>query len=236
MVLQLSTRGTADSDAARRGRAAPLGLARPLLNERLHSIKIKLGLFASAAVFDQVAAEDGLAEGRPLLRLPRPPIQHLPSTIALLPVQRIRVGKGYQIKEGLRASSYQRLVTYDKLIQGFVQSLFPLMRKHGVKRILAMSTVSAPDEHDGFALVRRLLVSLVSLLLPAPYRTMLGFARVFREQATGIPLEFAPRHVGNQPTVSSSVSDTLGPPPGTLHNNSHLYLVSSHPDHPQDTR
>ncbi|OIW33870.1 DUF803-domain-containing protein, partial [Coniochaeta ligniaria NRRL 30616] len=38
------------------------------------------------------------------------------------------------------------------------------------------------------------------------------------------------------PTISSSaVSDTLGPPPGTLHNHSHLYQASSHPDHPQDS-
>ncbi|OIW22703.1 NAD(P)-binding protein [Coniochaeta ligniaria NRRL 30616] len=68
----------------------------------------------------------------------------------------------------------------------FYSSLFPLMRKHGVKRILAMSTVSAPDEQDGFALIRWLLVTLISLFLPAPYHTMLGIAKVFREEATGL--------------------------------------------------
>jgi hypothetical protein len=68
----------------------------------------------------------------------------------------------------------------------FYSALFPLMRKHGVKRILAMSTVSAPDEQDGFSLIRWLLVTLIRFLIPAAYRLMLDIARVFREEATGL--------------------------------------------------
>lgn len=69
---------------------------------------------------------------------------------------------------------------------GYYSTLFPLMRKHGVKRILAMSTVSVDDPQDGFSLLRWFLVSVVRILAGPAYRTVRGIAQVFREEADGL--------------------------------------------------
>jgi hypothetical protein len=59
--------------------------------------------------------------------------------------------------------------------------VLPLMRKHGVRRILAMSTISLSDPQDGFSLLRWLMVQLVHLAAGAAYRTMLGIGAVFSD-------------------------------------------------------
>ncbi|KAI0125306.1 hypothetical protein BJ170DRAFT_637243 [Xylariales sp. AK1849] len=66
---------------------------------------------------------------------------------------------------------------------GHYAKIFPLMREHGVKRIMAMSTVSAAEASDTFNLVIYLMILFISTLAPAAYRTMLGIAKVFQEEA-----------------------------------------------------
>lgn len=69
---------------------------------------------------------------------------------------------------------------------GYYSTLFPLMRKHGVKRILAMSTLSVSDPLDGFSLLRWFLVLIVRLFAGSAYRTVHGIASVFQEEADGL--------------------------------------------------
>lgn len=69
---------------------------------------------------------------------------------------------------------------------GYYATLFPLMRKHSVKRILAMSTLSVYDPKDGTSLLRWFLVLFVRLFAGSAYRTVTGIARVFEEEAQGL--------------------------------------------------
>jgi hypothetical protein len=69
---------------------------------------------------------------------------------------------------------------------GYYSTIFPIMRQHGLKRIMAMSTVSVAEPGDGFSLLRYLLVLLVRLVVPAAYRAMLDIAKVFQEEANDL--------------------------------------------------
>lgn len=69
---------------------------------------------------------------------------------------------------------------------GYYATLFTLMRKHSVKRILAMSTLSVYDPQDGTSLLRWFLVLLVRLFAGPAYRTVTGIAHVFQEEAQGL--------------------------------------------------
>lgn len=69
---------------------------------------------------------------------------------------------------------------------GYYSTIFPLMRQHGTKRIMAMCTISATVPGDRFNLLRFLLVLVVRLLVPAAYRAMLDIVKVFRDEATDL--------------------------------------------------
>ncbi|KAI1077460.1 NAD(P)-binding protein [Whalleya microplaca] len=66
---------------------------------------------------------------------------------------------------------------------GYYSKLFPIMREHGVKRIMAMSTCSADQSQDGFSLLVWLMVLSIRYIAPAAYQAMRSIARVFREEA-----------------------------------------------------
>ncbi|KAK3997618.1 hypothetical protein QBC44DRAFT_69948 [Cladorrhinum sp. PSN332] len=64
----------------------------------------------------------------------------------------------------------------------YQQHIIPLMKKHGVKRIAAMATISVYVDEDASKIIRWLMVTGVSWGFPAAYNTMLGIAKIFREE------------------------------------------------------
>lgn len=66
---------------------------------------------------------------------------------------------------------------------GYYSTIFPLMRSHSTKRILAMGTASIDDPNDKSSFIRRALVTGVRYGFSAAYRTILGIAKVFQEEA-----------------------------------------------------
>ncbi|KAH8890439.1 NAD(P)-binding protein [Thozetella sp. PMI_491] len=68
----------------------------------------------------------------------------------------------------------------------YYSTIFKLMRDNGVKRILAMSTVSADVPEDKSQLLISFLVLAVRLLVPAGYRVMRDIAKVFKDEADGL--------------------------------------------------
>lgn len=68
----------------------------------------------------------------------------------------------------------------------FYESVFQLMREHGVQRIFAMSTLSIWQPEDEFSLVRLALVTLVFVVAHFGWRTARAIGRVFEERATSL--------------------------------------------------
>ncbi|KAH7119451.1 NmrA family protein [Dactylonectria estremocensis] len=69
---------------------------------------------------------------------------------------------------------------------GYYSAIFPLMRRHSVKSILALATVSVEDTNDKSSFIRRALVTGVKYGFAAGYRTMVGIGRVFQEEAEAL--------------------------------------------------
>ncbi|KAK4195019.1 hypothetical protein QBC40DRAFT_289701 [Triangularia verruculosa] len=68
---------------------------------------------------------------------------------------------------------------------GFYEKhVLPLMKKHGVKRIAAMGTISIYTEEDATVFLRWIMRFGVSWMFPAAYNTMLGIAKVFSEETS----------------------------------------------------
>ena len=59
------------------------------------------------------------------------------------------------------------------------------MRTHGVRRILAMGTVSIKCPEDNFSLIRSILVSLMPVFFNTAYQSILKIRDVFEEEGTG---------------------------------------------------
>ena len=72
-----------------------------------------------------------------------------------------------------------------QLYAEFYARLFAIMRRHGVRRIMASSTASADDPQDRFSLSLTILVLLVRIFAPGAYRAMRGIAGAFRAEASG---------------------------------------------------
>lgn len=68
------------------------------------------------------------------------------------------------------------------IFAAFYARLFPLLREHGVRRIMAMSTPSAGQPEDGFHLLATLMVWAVRLFAGTAYNAVRGIARTFQEQ------------------------------------------------------
>ncbi|CAH0046618.1 unnamed protein product [Clonostachys solani] len=62
--------------------------------------------------------------------------------------------------------------------------VFPAMRDNNVKRIIASSTVSAPDPKDSFVLRITLLKLLVRVVAPGAIPSIQAVAKAFQEEAT----------------------------------------------------
>ena len=90
-------------------------------------------------------------------------------------------------------------VSNPNLYGEFYRRLFPLLRQHGVRRILAASTPSADEPQDRFHLPTAVLVFLVRWLGPGAYKSVRGAAQAFQESAQGLDwtvfrLAYVPGH------------------------------------------
>ena len=65
-------------------------------------------------------------------------------------------------------------------------SVIPLMRQHGVSRIMAMGTLSIVRPEDRWSFLRFLIVLIVRLLANNAYRNILNIAEVFEKEAQGL--------------------------------------------------
>jgi len=84
--------------------------------------------------------------------------------------------------------------------------IFPLMKRWGVKRILAMGTASIPDENDGFSIMAFLGILLIRILANSAYRDIVSVGKVFDTEATKDGLDwtiFRLGFLGNGPPKSS---------------------------------
>ncbi|RYP79506.1 hypothetical protein DL769_002925 [Monosporascus sp. CRB-8-3] len=97
----------------------------------------------------------------------------------------------------------------------FYARLFPLMRQHGVKRIMAMSTPSAGQPEDRFHIVMALMVLLVRFIAPRAYQAVRGIANVFKEQAQG--LDWIVYRIAGIPGASDEESWKKGRESGGVH-------------------
>lgn len=65
----------------------------------------------------------------------------------------------------------------------FYKALFPLMRQHNVRRILAMGTLSIQRSEDHWALLAWLATIFMWLFVTKPYRSVLNIADTFEADA-----------------------------------------------------
>ncbi|KAI5456325.1 hypothetical protein BGZ63DRAFT_417808 [Mariannaea sp. PMI_226] len=65
----------------------------------------------------------------------------------------------------------------------FYDSLFPLMRQHGVSRILAMGTLSIQDPEDKWTFFQFMTTSIMPFLAKNVYRSVLNLADAFVQDA-----------------------------------------------------
>jgi hypothetical protein len=68
----------------------------------------------------------------------------------------------------------------------FYKALFPIMRQHNVRRILAMATISHRRPEDYFALLPRLTATFMWLFVSKPYRSIINVAAAFDEHASDL--------------------------------------------------
>ncbi|KAH8586622.1 NmrA family protein [Bisporella sp. PMI_857] len=62
--------------------------------------------------------------------------------------------------------------------------IFSLMKRWGVKRILAMGTPSITDPEDGFSIWAFLGVTLIRIIVNSAYKEIVGVGKVFETEAT----------------------------------------------------
>ncbi|KAF5023532.1 hypothetical protein F66182_4399 [Fusarium sp. NRRL 66182] len=83
----------------------------------------------------------------------------------------------------LGPTSNSRSADPDVLADFYKSFLFPAMRKHGVKRIIAMGTVSLYAPEDGFSFIRSAFVLFVRLVMNGAYNAIVNIARAFENDA-----------------------------------------------------
>lgn len=86
--------------------------------------------------------------------------------------------------------------------------IFSLMKRWGVKRILAMGTPSIPDEQDGFSIIAFLGVTLIRIIANSAYKDIVSVGKLFETEATNDGLEwtiFRLGFLGNGAPQSSKV-------------------------------
>ncbi|KAI0468114.1 NAD(P)-binding protein [Xylaria cf. heliscus] len=65
----------------------------------------------------------------------------------------------------------------------YKDNIFPLMRKHNIRRILAMGTLSIQRPEDSWTLFQPIIVFLVRLTANGPYRNIINVAATFERDA-----------------------------------------------------
>lgn len=68
----------------------------------------------------------------------------------------------------------------------YKSSVFPLMRQYGVRRIIAISTLSIVRPEDRWTFLRFMIVLLVRVFANAVYRNILNVADAFDKEAQGL--------------------------------------------------
>jgi hypothetical protein len=68
----------------------------------------------------------------------------------------------------------------------YKNSVFPAMRKHGVKRIFAMGTLSLSQPEDSWTFIRPAMVLMVRTIASNAYRTIIQTGQVFENDAKDI--------------------------------------------------
>ncbi|KAH8900732.1 NAD(P)-binding protein [Thozetella sp. PMI_491] len=68
----------------------------------------------------------------------------------------------------------------------YTSTLFPAMRKHGVRRLLAMGTLSIMRPEDHFSFFHLIVVVFMRLLASSIYKNMQNLADAFSNKAQGI--------------------------------------------------
>ncbi|TIC93660.1 3 beta-hydroxysteroid dehydrogenase/Delta 5--_4-isomerase [Colletotrichum higginsianum] len=68
----------------------------------------------------------------------------------------------------------------------YSKSVFPAMKQHGVRRIVAMGTITIKRPDDRWTLMQTALGLLMPLLAGNLYRTMQNLARVFEHESLGL--------------------------------------------------
>lgn len=68
----------------------------------------------------------------------------------------------------------------------YAKNVFPLMREHSVRRILAMGTVTISSPDDGFSLLRWLGINLVYFMARSAYHNIINIGKVFDTEAEGL--------------------------------------------------
>lgn len=63
------------------------------------------------------------------------------------------------------------------------ESVFPLMKQHGVKRVVAMGTLSIRQPDDRWTFFQTMLTVVMPLFAGAVYRNMLNLADLFEKKA-----------------------------------------------------
>ncbi|PVH88938.1 NAD(P)-binding protein [Cadophora sp. DSE1049] len=81
----------------------------------------------------------------------------------------------------------------------FYSSLFTIMRSHGVRRILAMGTISIKCAEDSFSLIRSMVLLLMPILYNTTYQSILKVREVFEKEGTGNGIDWTVFRIGAIP-------------------------------------
>lgn len=81
---------------------------------------------------------------------------------------------------------YDRHMNHSLFADIYISSVFPLMREHGVRRILAMGTLSIKLPDDKFNIMQCILPYLMPLLANFAYQNVLNIRRAFESHGDGL--------------------------------------------------
>lgn len=74
--------------------------------------------------------------------------------------------------------------------------IFPLMKRWGVRRILAMGTPSISDPEDGFSILALLGILFIRIIANSAYKDIVGVGKTFDTDATKNDLDWTIFRIG----------------------------------------
>ncbi|KAI0966534.1 hypothetical protein F4678DRAFT_448932 [Xylaria arbuscula] len=77
-------------------------------------------------------------------------------------------------------------IATSSLYADIYRNIFTLMRRHGVRRILAMGTPSIQRPEDSWTIIQPVIILFVRMLHNSVYRNIINVANVFERDATGL--------------------------------------------------